>query len=29
VRTDAGWRSRRRVARAQMQQGDPSLLGPG
>ena len=29
VRTEAGWRSRKRVARAQMHQGDPSLLGPG
>ena len=29
VRTDQGWRSARRVARAQMHQGDPSLLGPG
>lgn len=29
VRTPAGWRSRKRVARACMHQGDPSLLGPG
>ncbi len=29
VRTPKGWRSRKRVARAQMHQGDPSLLGPG
>jgi hypothetical protein len=29
VRTPEGWRSRKRVARAQMHQGDPSLLGPG
>lgn len=29
VRTDAGWRSRRRDARAIMEQGDRSLLGPG
>jgi len=29
VRTPQGWRSRRRVGRAQMHQGDPSLLGPG
>ncbi len=29
VRTESGWRSRRRVARAQMHSGDPSLLGPG
>lgn len=29
VRTEAGWRSRKRQGRAQMHQGDPSLLGPG
>jgi hypothetical protein len=29
IRTPAGWRSQRRVARAKMNQGDPSLLGPG
>ena len=29
IRTDAGWRSEKRVARAQMHEGDPSLLGPG
>lgn len=29
VRTDSGWLSEKRVARAQMQEGDPSLLGPG
>ena len=29
VRTEAGWRSEKRVARAQMHEGDPSLLGPG
>jgi hypothetical protein len=29
VRTPAGWRSERRVSRVQMQDGDPSLLGPG
>jgi hypothetical protein len=29
VRTAAGWRSRKRVARAHMHQGDASLLGPG
>ncbi len=29
VRTPDGWRSRKRVGRAQMHQGDPSLLGPG
>ena len=29
VRTADGWRSRKRVARAQMNQGDASLLGPG
>lgn len=29
VRTPSGWRSRKRIARAQMNQGDPSLLGPG
>ena len=29
VRTAEGWRSHKRVARAQMHQGDPSLLGPG
>ena len=29
VRTPEGWRSRKRVARATMHQGDPSLLGPG
>jgi hypothetical protein len=29
IRTAAGWRSRKRVARASMHQGDPSLLGPG
>ena len=29
IRTDAGWRSRKRVGHAQMHQGDPSLLGPG
>lgn len=29
VRTPSGWRSRKRTARAHMQQGDPSLLGPG
>jgi hypothetical protein len=28
VRTENGWRSRKRIARAHMQQGDPSLLGP-
>lgn len=29
VRTDAGWRSRRRLATAKMHDGDMSLLGPG
>ena len=29
VRTPAGWRSRKRAARAMMNQGDPSVLGPG
>ena len=29
VRTDSGWLSGKRVARAQMHEGDPSLLGPG
>ncbi len=29
IRTKAGWRSCKRVARASMHQGDPSLLGPG
>jgi hypothetical protein len=29
IRTPEGWRSRKRVARARMHQGDPSLLGPG
>ena len=29
IRTESGWRSRKRVARASMHQGDPSLLGPG
>lgn len=29
VRTPSGWRSARRSGRAQMHQGDPSLLGPG
>jgi hypothetical protein len=29
IRTEAGWRSRKRIGRAQMHQGDPSLLGPG
>jgi len=29
IRTDAGWRSQKRVGHAQMHQGDPSLLGPG
>lgn len=28
IRSDAGWLSRKRVARAKMHQGDPSLLGP-
>ncbi len=28
VRTARGWRSRKRVGTPQMQQGDPSLLGP-
>jgi hypothetical protein len=27
-RTERGWRSHKRTARPQMQQGDPSLLGP-
>jgi hypothetical protein len=29
VRTPTGWLSCRRIARAKMHQGDPSLLGPG
>ena len=29
IRTQSGWLSRKRVARASMHQGDPSLLGPG
>ena len=29
VRTEAGWRSRKRVATPIMNQGDASLLGPG
>ena len=29
VRTDEGWRSRRRVCRAMMEQGDRAVLGPG
>lgn len=29
VRTPQGWRSRKRVATPQMNEGDPSLLGPG
>lgn len=29
VRMDDGWRSRRRVCRAVMEQGDRSVLGPG
>ena len=29
VRTPGGWRSRKRVAHAQMNRGDISLLGPG
>ena len=29
IRTPAGWRSRRRVCRAMMEQGDRSVLGPG
>ena len=29
VRTERGWRSRKRIARAQMNQGDASLLGQG
>jgi hypothetical protein len=29
VRTKRGWRSHKRVARVQMNQGDASLLGPG
>ena len=29
IRTAAGWRSRKRVARALMNRGDASLLGPG
>jgi len=29
VRTEDGWRSAKRMGRAQMHQGDPSLLGPG
>jgi len=29
IRTEVGWRSRKRLGRAQMHQGDPSLLGPG
>lgn len=29
IRTASGWRSRKRIARASMHQGDPSLLGPG
>ena len=28
LRTPAGWRSKQRVARPQMSDGDPSLLGP-
>lgn len=28
IRTAAGWRSQRRVARPQMSDGDPTLLGP-
>lgn len=29
VRTNEGWRSRRRVCRAMMEQGDRAVLGPG
>ena len=29
VRTPAGWRSRKRLAKALMNQGDVTLLGPG
>ena len=29
VRTPSGWRSRKRIARAHMHEGDASLLGPG
>jgi 3-phenylpropionate/cinnamic acid dioxygenase small subunit len=29
VRTNRGWRCRKRIARVQMNQGDASLLGPG
>lgn len=29
VRTSSGWRSRKRVGRSQMNQGDITLLGPG
>ena len=29
IRTPEGWRSCKRLARANMHQGDPSLLGPG
>ena len=29
VRTDEGWRSRRRVGRTLMEQGDRAVLGPG
>lgn len=29
IRTPIGWRSRHRTSRVQMQDGDPSLLGPG
>jgi hypothetical protein len=29
IRTEAGWRSQKRVGHAQMHEGDPSLLGPG
>ena len=29
IRTNEGWRSRRRVCRAMMEQGDRAVLGPG
>ena len=29
VRTNEGWRSRRRVGRTLMEQGDRAVLGPG
>ena len=29
IRTANGWRIRKRVAQPQMDQGDPSVLGPG